>query len=69
MFISSEMRRNQLKLWNVSEAARMINVKVGWLHRKIREHVLPSPKVQLKRTRYYDEQGIESLKKAILKMN
>ena len=65
MFISSEIRRNQLKLWNVSEAARLVNVKVGWLHRKIREQLLPSPAIQLKRTRYYDEQGIESLKKAI----
>ena len=69
MFISSEIRRNQLRLLNVSEAARLVNVKVGWLHRRIREQVLPSPTVQLKRTRYYDEQGIESLKKAIDKLN
>lgn len=69
MFISSDLRRNQLKLWNVSEAARLVNVKVGWLHRRIREQVLPSPKAQLKRTWYYDEQGIESLKKAIVKLN
>jgi hypothetical protein len=68
MFISSEIRRSQLKLLNISEAARLLEVKVGWLHRKIRDQILPGPTVLLKRTRYYDQNGIESLKKAIAKL-
>jgi predicted DNA-binding transcriptional regulator AlpA len=69
MFISSEIRRSQLRLLNVSEAARLLGVQVGWLHRKIRDRILPGPSVQLKRTRYYNQSGIESLGKAIAKLN
>ncbi len=69
MFISSEIRRDQLKLWNVSEVARLLDVEIGWLHRKLKENKLPNPTVQLKKTLYYNEDGIASLKKAIVKMD
>jgi predicted DNA-binding transcriptional regulator AlpA len=65
MFVSSKERQ----LFNVSEAARLFGIGISWLHRKIREDELPGPSFELGQTRYYDEASIESLKKAIAKLD
>lgn len=69
MFVSSKDRREKLQLFNVSEAARMFDVGVSRLHRKIREGELPGPSFELGQTCYYDETSIELLKKAVAKLD
>ena len=53
MVISAEERRNTLKLFNVSEAARKLGIPVQQMHRRLKAGDLPKPAVQLGRRRYY----------------
>jgi hypothetical protein len=69
MFISSEERRHRLKLWNVSEVARLLKFDIGRLHRLIKSDQVPAPSFQLGKTRYYVEAELETLKKALDRMD
>ena len=53
MVITVEERRNTLKLFNVSEAARKLGIPVQEMHRRVKAEELPKPTVQLGRRRYY----------------
>jgi hypothetical protein len=53
MVITVEERRNTLKLFNVSEAARRLGIPVQEMHRRVKAGELPKPGVQLGRRRYY----------------
>ena len=53
MVISAEERRNTLKPFNVSEAARKLGIPVQQMHRRLRAGALPKPEVRLGRRRYY----------------
>jgi predicted site-specific integrase-resolvase len=53
MVITVEERRNTLKLFNVSEAARKLGIPVQEMHRRVKAGELPMPEVRLGRRRYY----------------
>ena len=53
MNVTVEERRNTLKLFNVSEAARKLGIPVQQMHRMLQAGKLPKPEVRLGRRRYY----------------
>lgn len=51
--ITQDERRNTLKLFNVSEAARELDICVQKMHRWLRAEVLPGPTIRLGKRQYY----------------
>lgn len=61
MNVTAGERRNVLKLFNVSEAARQLGVPVQEMHRTVRAGRLPSPRIRLGRRLYYRADDLKSL--------
>ncbi len=62
MIVSASERRNVLRLLNVSEAARQIDVDVFQLHRDIRVGRVSAPKIRLGRRLYFGADDLERLR-------
>ena len=61
MIVSAIERREVLKLYNVSEAARIIEVDVQHLHRDVKAGIVFAPATRLGRRSYYKESDLEKL--------
>ena len=61
MIVSAKERREVLRLFNVSEAARLIGVDIHQLHRDVKTEVVRRPTVKIKRRMYYQEKDLTNL--------
>lgn len=63
MNVTANERRTVLELFNVAEAARLIECDVFWLHRMVKKNRIASPQTKLGKRFYYSRNEIENLKK------
>ena len=68
MHISMTVRTQILGLHNTTEAARLLNVPVGTMHRRVRDGLLPKPEIMIGKSRYYDRDDMAALKEIVAKM-
>ena len=61
MIVTSDERRNVLKLFNVSEAARHLGIAVQKIHRHIRAGRLPEPHLRIGKRSYYTSVDLNDL--------
>ena len=61
MIVTAVERRDVLRLFNVSEAARHLGVGVQQIHRDIRAGRVQSPKVRVARRSYFSADDLKSL--------
>ncbi len=61
MIVTANERRNVLKLFNVSEAARQLGVDVQQMYRDIRAGRAPSPEVKVGKRLYFTGQDLNDL--------
>lgn len=61
MFVTAAERRNILKLFNVSEAARQLGVDIHQLHRDIKAGRVQSPQVRIARRLYFTADDLPQL--------
>lgn len=61
MNVSPEDRRQLLKLYNVSEAARILGIRVRMMHSAIRAGRLPVPSLCLGKRRYFTRDDMDGL--------
>ena len=61
MIVSAKERRNVLKLFNISEAARLLGVGIQRLHRDARAGRVRSPQVCLGRRLYFTQEDLDDL--------
>ncbi len=67
MVITAEERRSTLALFNISEAARRLDIPVQVMHRAVRAGDLPKPQVKLGQRRYYAQKDMAILAKRVAK--
>ena len=68
MHISMTVRTQILGLHNTTEAARLLNVPVGTMHRHVRNGLLPKPEIKIGKTMYYDHDDVAVLRELVAKM-
>lgn len=61
MIVSAKERREVLKLFNISEAARQLGIGIQRLHRDARAGRVRSPKVCLGRRLYFTQDDLSGL--------
>lgn len=61
MIVSAKERREVLKLFNISEAARQLGIGIQRLHRDARAGRVRSPKVCLGRRLYFTHDDLSDL--------
>ena len=61
MIVSAKERRQILKLFNVSEAARLVGMSVNLMHREVRKGNIPAPQVQVGKRFYYTCHDLDEL--------
>ena len=63
MIVSANERRQILKLYNVTEAARLLRLDAQLMHRLIRNGRMAGPTLMVGRRRYYSADDLKELKK------
>ena len=65
MNVTADQRRKVLGLFNVSEAARRVDLPIQKLHREIRAGPLPAPSVPLGKRHYFTADDLTLLERSI----
>jgi len=63
MNVTAHQRRSVLRLFNVSETARLLGLPVQDMHGRIRAGQLPTPQIRLGRRSYFTADDLERLGK------
>jgi hypothetical protein len=64
MNVTQQQRRNILKLFNISEAARHLGWPVQEMFQRIRSGQLPAPQIQLGKRFYFSAENLRLLGKS-----